>query len=82
MKISVNEYVIYSIAILNPIEAFRIASISLFDPNLSVIGPAAFYVLDIFGRNFFILYSICYSLFLGFILLICGYLIFCKKDLT
>lgn len=82
MKISVNEYVIYLIAILNPIEAFRIASISLFDPNLSVIGPAAYYVLDIFGRNFFILYSICYSLFLGFILLICGYLIFCKKDLT
>lgn len=81
IKSSVNEYVIYTIAILNPIEVFRISSISLFDPNLAIIGPAAFYILDIFGKNLFILYSVLYPLILGAILLICGYIVFAKKDL-
>lgn len=82
MKSSVNEYVIYSVALLNPIEIFRIASISLFDPNLAVIGPAAYYILDIFGNTLFLVYSIIYPIILSFIMLILGYLIFIKRDLV
>lgn len=82
MRSSINEYLIYTFAILNPIQTFRVASMSLFDPNLSVIGPAAYYILDIFGRKTFMLYSLLYPAVLGIICLILGYVAFAKKDLV
>lgn len=81
MKSSINEYIIYTTAILNPIQTFRVASMSLFDPNLAVIGPAAYYILDTFGREIFIVYSFIYPTILGAVLLYLGYASFSKKDL-
>ena len=38
-------------AILNPVEAFRLASLTAFDGSLDVLGPAGQYAVDTFGSN-------------------------------
>ncbi|ARQ97929.1 ABC transporter permease [Campylobacter lanienae] len=82
MKSSVNENIIYAISLSNPIEVFRIAAISLFDPNLALIGPAAYFILDGFGRINFLIYSVIYPILLGIISLLVGYILFLKRDLV
>ena len=78
---NLNEEIIVLTALINPLELFRIAAISLFDPELTVIGPTAYYILDAFGRTLFIIFSIVYPLILGTIFAGCGYWLFRKKDL-
>ncbi len=77
----INDELIIGIAMLNPIEVFRIGAISLFDPQLSVIGPVAYYILDSVGTKLLILYSIFYPIVLGLIFALLGYVTFRKKDL-
>ena len=72
---------IVSIAMLNPIEVFRIGAISLFDPELTVIGPVAYYLLDTLGSTFLMLYAIVYPVLIGALLAYFGYIAFRKKDL-
>jgi ABC-2 type transport system permease protein len=78
---NINDGVIVAIAMLNPIEVFRIGAITLFDPELTVIGPVAYYLLDTLGSKFLILYSILYPIILGAIFAIFGYILFKRKDL-
>lgn len=73
---------IISIALLNPMEIFRVAAISLFDPELTVMGPVAFYILDFLGRNFFIAVSVFYPVMLGVLFASLGFVVFKKKDLV
>ncbi|WP_375723584.1 ABC transporter permease [Arcobacter sp. KX21116] len=73
---------IITIALLNPMEIFRVAAISLFDPELTVMGPVAYYILDTFAQNIFVLFSILYPLFLGLVFAFLGFVIFTKKDLV
>ena len=82
MQSSINESIIYSISLANPMQVFRIAAISLFDPNLAVIGPAAYFILDGFGKINFLIYSALYPTLLGIICMIFGYISFSKKDLV
>jgi len=77
----VSDGVIVSIAMLNPIEVFRIGAITLFDPELTVIGPVAYYLLDTLGSKFLIVYSVLYPIFLGGVFSFLGYVSFKKKDL-
>ena len=76
-----NDEFIISLALLNPMEVFRVGAISLFDPELTVMGPVAYFLLDTFGHKLFITYSILYPLGLGVIFAYLGYLYFIKKDL-
>lgn len=73
---------IFTIALINPLQVFRIGAISLFDPELAVIGPAAYFIIDEFGKEFFIYYATLYPIFLGVIFALLGFLIFRKKDLV
>ena len=82
MKSNVREDIIFFITLINPIEVFRIAAISLFDPNLAVIGVASNFVLNNFSVFGFVLYSIFYPLILGAIMLVGGYFIFSSRDLV
>jgi len=66
---------------LNPLEAFRIGAISLFDPELTVIGPVAYYLLDSLGRGLLITYAIIYPITLGALFASLGYIFFKRKDL-
>ena len=73
---------IIGIALVNPMEIFRVAAISLFDPELTVMGPVAFYILDMMSQKMFVFLSIVYPLALGLLFAFLGFTIFAKKDLV
>ncbi len=77
----IDDKIVVALAMLNPIEVFRIGAIALFDPELTVIGPVAYYLLDTLGRTFTILYAILYPIIVGGVLSFIGYGVFRKKDL-
>ena len=77
-----SEELIIALALINPMEIFRVAAISLFDPELTVMGPVAFYILDTLSQSTFVLISIVYPLVLGIIFAFFGYSVFRKKDLV
>jgi ABC-2 type transport system permease protein len=77
-----NEELIIGIALMNPMEIFRVAAISLFDPELTVMGPVAFYILDTISQMFFVLLSIVYPVLVGLLFAFLGFRIFTKKDLV
>jgi len=77
----ISDEVIITLAMLNPIEVFRIGAISLFDPELTVIGPVAYYLLDTLGSKILIVYAIVYPIVIGLLLAYFGYIAFRKKDL-
>ena len=73
---------IIGIALVNPMEIFRVAAISLFDPELTVMGPVSFYILDMMSQKMFVFVSIVYPLILGLLFAFLGFRIFAKKDLV
>jgi ABC-2 type transport system permease protein len=77
-----NEELIIAIALLNPMEIFRVSAISLFDPELTVMGPVAFYILDNISQIFFVLLSIIYPILVGLGFSYWGFRIFNRKDLV
>ena len=77
----VSDEAIITLAMLNPIEVFRIGAISLFDPELTVIGPVAYYLLDTLGSTLLIAYAFVYPIVIGLLLSYMGYIAFRKKDL-
>lgn len=81
MRNMVHENIVFGIALLNPMQVFRIGAITLFDTELSVIGPASYFILDAFGRSAFLAYSLVYPIALGIVFLLAGYAVFRKKDL-
>jgi ABC-2 type transport system permease protein len=81
VRLQLNENLILSIALLNPLQSFRMAAIMLFDPGLTVIGPTAFVVQDVFGRGGFLVYALVYPMLLGWALALIGYRVFRTGDL-
>ena len=77
----ISDGLIVSLALLNPVEVFRIGAISLFDPELTVIGPVAYYLLDTLGTTWMMVYAIVYPIIIGIVLAYFGYMAFRKKDL-
>ncbi len=73
-------YVI-TIALLNPLQVFRTAAMLLFDPQLSVLGSTAFYILDIFGRTAYLIWAFTYPIVLGSFMALIGFTVFKKGDL-
>jgi ABC-2 type transport system permease protein len=82
MQQRVSTELIIGIAMINPMEIFRVAAISLFDPELTVMGPVAFYILDTVSQKMFIFISIVYPLLLGVLFAFLGFKVFSKKDLV
>ncbi len=81
MQNRVSDELVLTIAMLNPLEAFRIGAIALFDPELTVIGPVAYYLLDSLGHTFLMLYAVIYPILLGTLFALLGYTLFKKRDL-
>ena len=77
-----SEGLIIAISLANPMEIFRVAAISLFDPELTVMGPVAYYILDSISQGLFVFISIVYPILLGLFFAFLGYKIFQKKDLV
>ncbi len=73
--------IVVGLALTNPLEVFRIGAMMLFDPQLILLGPAAYIILDFFGYAGFMVYALLYPLVLGFVLAGIGYLVFRRTDL-
>jgi ABC-2 type transport system permease protein len=69
------------IALVNPLQVFRTAALALFDPQLIVLGPAAFVILDTFGVVGYKLFAIVYPTVVGLLAAGLGYFIFRRGDL-
>ncbi len=69
------------IALANPLQVFRTAALALFDPQLIVLGPAAYVILDTFGASGYKLFALAYPTALGLLAAGLGYVIFRRGDL-
>ncbi|HHH39334.1 MAG TPA: ABC transporter permease, partial [Sedimenticola sp.] len=72
---------VIAIALANPMQVFRTASMMLFDSQLVLLGPAAYVILDNFGRAGYIAYALIYPVLLGTGCAALGYLLFRRSDL-
>jgi ABC-2 type transport system permease protein len=72
---------VVAIALANPLQVFRSAALLLFDPELALLGPAAFVIFDVFGRAGFLAYALLQPTALGLFAATAGYLRFRKGDL-
>lgn len=70
-----------SIALANPLQVFRTAALMLFDPQLIVLGPAAYVITDTLGSTGFMVYGVVYPLVIGTVCASVGYFIFRRGDL-
>lgn len=69
------------ISLINPLQVFRTAAMMLFDPQLVLLGPSAYIILDTFGNTGYILWSIIYPVSLGTLAAYIGYRLFKRGDL-
>jgi ABC-2 type transport system permease protein len=70
-----------AVALANPLQVFRTAAMLLFDPQLVLLGPSAYVILDHFGTSGYILYALAYPAALGSLCAWLGYRWFCRSDL-
>ncbi|MCG7945407.1 MAG: ABC transporter permease [Candidatus Thiodiazotropha taylori] len=69
------------IALANPMQVFRTATMMLFDPQLVLLGPTAYVILDSFGQAGYIAYAMFYPIVLGTVCAGLGYQYFKRSDL-
>jgi ABC-2 type transport system permease protein len=72
---------IIAVALVNPLQVFRTASMLLFDPQLVLLGPSAYVILDHFGKTGYITWALVYPGMLGLLSAWLGYLVFRRGDL-
>jgi len=70
-----------TIALANPLQVFRTATMMLFDPQLVLLGPSAYVILDRFGEAGYIAYALLYPMALGTVFASIGYWLFQRSDL-
>lgn len=69
------------IALANPLQVFRTAALMLFDPQLIVLGPAAYVIVDTLGATGFMIYGVVYPFVIGTVCATAGYFMFRRGDL-
>lgn len=72
---------IVAIALANPLQSFRTAAILLFDPQMVVLGPAAYVILDELGARGYLAFALVWPVLLGSAAAGWGYRIFRRGDL-
>ncbi len=72
---------VIAIALANPLQVFRTASMMLFDPQLVLLGPSAYVILDHFGRTGYLIWALVYPVALGSLCAWLGYILFRRGDL-
>lgn len=70
-----------AIALVNPMQVFRTATMMLFDPQLVLLGPSAYVILDAFGQVGYILYALFYPIAVGTACAALGFFLFRRSDL-
>lgn len=74
--------VILGVAFFNPLQAFRMAAIALFDPELTVLGPIAYTIIEKIGLTYLLSWAVVWPLIAGLIFATLGYRGFKKRDLV
>jgi len=72
---------IIAVALVNPLQVFRTAAMLLFDPQLVLLGPSAYVILDYFGSTGYIAWALFYPGALGLLCALLGYRLFRRGDL-
>jgi ABC-2 type transport system permease protein len=72
---------VVAVALFNPLQAFRAAAMMMFDPQLVMLGPSAFVILDTFGYVGYFCWAILYPAGLGALTGYIGYEVFRRNDL-
>ena len=70
-----------AIALANPMQVFRTATMMLFDPQLVLLGPTAYVILDNFSQAGYIAYAVIYPMVFGTLCAGLGYVFFKRSDL-
>jgi len=70
-----------TMALANPLQVFRTAALALFDPQLIVLGPSAYVILDLFGVTGYKVFALVYPTVLGVAAATLGYQLFKRGDL-
>ena len=70
-----------AIALANPMQVFRTATMMLFDPQLVLLGPTAYIILDHFSQTGYIAYAVLYPMTFGTLCAGIGYFLFKRSDL-
>jgi ABC-2 type transport system permease protein len=73
---------VVGIALANPLQTFRTASMILFDPQLILLGPASYVILDHFGVKGYVAWALAYPVVLGMAAAGLGYWRFRSSDLV
>ncbi len=69
-------------ALLNPIQAFRTASVGLFDPEMSILGPLSYTLIDTLGRTGLLAWALIWPAVVGLAAAAVGYRIFRRSDIV
>lgn len=72
---------VVGIALANPLQVFRTAALLLFDPELVLLGPSAFVILDAFGRAGYLAWAMLYPASIGLASATFGFWRFRRGDL-
>jgi ABC-2 type transport system permease protein len=70
-----------TVALANPLQVFRTAALAMFDPQLIVLGPSAYVILDLFGAFGYKIFALAYPLALGVGAAYSGFFLFKRGDL-
>lgn len=73
---------VIGVALANPLQAFRTASMILFDPQLILLGPASYVILDTFGVVGYVVWATTYPTLLGLVFAGLGFWRFARGDLV
>lgn len=82
IKSNVDPDAVIAIALANPLQSFRTAAMILFDPQLILLGPSSYLILDTFGVVGYVIWAIAYPTVLGLGLAALGYWRFSRSDLV
>lgn len=82
IKTQIHPDLVVGIALANPLQTFRTASMILFDPQLILLGPASYVILDTFGVTGYVVWALVWPTALGLAFALLGYWRFSRGDLV
>jgi ABC-2 type transport system permease protein len=71
-----------AIALANPLQSFRTGAMMLFDPQLVLLGPSAYVILDHFGQTGYLMWAMIYPVVVGTACAWAGFWTFRRGDLS
>ena len=82
LKYHLKAEIILAMAFINPLQVFRMAAIALFDPELTVLGPIAYTILEKIGSLTLLTWAVIWPSIIGAVGASIGYFTLKKRDLV